>query len=374
MVSRLLRLAGQSRDQVRGEFGIAPWVGSPREPDQVDGAALIDGDERVEDRRHQKAAARMGLSGGRECPARGRIAARRPRIVAQQRQGVAQRTQSALRAPELLGQPGQQSGCAQRSPARRQLVADHRGHSEMLEQRDDVRKAFVESQRVDRRRLDRATLHPVQDRVGRLVRDDILRQTGEHPMRIDGPRAHWRWAKIAEQQRPLLRAVIGIRLAQCVWIDAELAREAAFDRVGGRAPLGVGRPQHETSQRPLERADRPHCHRKDHLLMKLRTSLGRRQTILRQQQRMVQIDRRIEDARCRIEVDDLQIVVHRAGSDRRLPSRLPRQFHHRIVDDSGRQFHRSLRIESVNFQPALGRHRICVDAYRFVSHDTPPPT
>ena len=49
----------------------------------------------------------------------------------------------------------------------------------MLEQRDDVGEAFMEGEHIGIGRLDVAAMQAVEQRVRRLMRDDIVRQRGE---------------------------------------------------------------------------------------------------------------------------------------------------------------------------------------------------
>ena len=87
---------------------------------------------------------------------------------------VAQRAGAADRLAELVGEAGQQRIAAQRAAAVGDLVPDHVGHREMLEQSDDVGETLVEGEDVDIGRVDRAAMDAVQDRMRGLVGDDVL--------------------------------------------------------------------------------------------------------------------------------------------------------------------------------------------------------
>ena len=104
---------------------------------------------------------------------------------------------------------------SRRSPrVRRDLVAQQLGKREVLEHRHDVGEGLVERQDVDVARLLIAPMQSVEQRMRRLVRDDVVRQTGEHHAAerlVVGLGAHL--GKIAEQQRDLLGTVIGVGLA-----------------------------------------------------------------------------------------------------------------------------------------------------------------
>ena len=92
----------------------------------------------------------------------------------------------------------------------------------MLEQRDDVGEGLVEGEHVGVARLDEAPVHAVEQRVRRLVRDDVVREAGEDECRRAGCCAGSAGAReVAEQQRLLLRAVVGVGLAQGVRVDAQ---------------------------------------------------------------------------------------------------------------------------------------------------------
>ena len=61
--------------------------------------------------------------------------------------------------------------------------------------------------------------------------------------------------------------------------------------------------------------DRLHGHRIDHLLMKLRMTLGRRQAILRKQMRIVQVHRLVAAIAGGIQVHHFEVFAHRAGTE-----------------------------------------------------------
>ena len=62
----------------------------------------------------------------------------------------------------------------------RDLVAQHLGQREVLEQRHDVGEGLVEGEHVGVARLAEAAVHAVEQGVRHLVRDDVVRQAGEH--------------------------------------------------------------------------------------------------------------------------------------------------------------------------------------------------
>ena len=122
-----------------------------------------------------------------------------------------------------------------------------------------------------------AAVHAVEQRVRRLVRDDVVREAGEHHAagNVLGS-GGLGGAEVAEQQRDLVRAVVGVRLAERVRIDAEPAHE---DRIV-LATLARRRrtvpPQAAAAERALEIVDGQAGHGVDHLLVELRLALSRR--------------------------------------------------------------------------------------------------
>ena len=141
----------------------------------------------------------------------------------------------------------------------------------MLEQRDDVGERLVERRHVDIRPLGIARMQAVEQRVRGLVRNDVMRDCAE-----DDGAAHHRPAavggrEIAEEQRDLLRIVVGVRFPQRMRIDSEPLYIAVV-RHGG-APIFAERrrrPKRLPAERQLEALDRAHRHRIGHLLMELR--------------------------------------------------------------------------------------------------------
>ena len=368
---RVRGLAGilrEARDQLLGQ--VAAAARDARDPEQVVGAALVDGHERVEHRRHQAlpAVVRLARPGdrldGRGLDLLPPARLRRMLLLLQGLQRHAQRSAAPRGMSELAGQTVQQALRAQLPAGPRQLVPHHVLHREVLPQRHGVGEAFGNCQRVRIDRLAPAAPHAVKDRVRGLMSDDVLRQAGEDPLSLV-PVGARPALEVAEQQRPLARAEIGVRLAQCVGVDAEPAREGGvvFLAPAATGPLlrfrpgiVVGqRPEHRPPERALEVADRVHGHREDHLLVELRVALGRRQTVLRQEPGMVGIERLIERAAMLVVIDDLEVFVRRSETDRVLPAGFPRQFDHRIVDDRRFQRDRSGGIERIDAHPPLAR-------------------
>ena len=198
------------------------------------------------------------------------------------------------------------------------LVAQHLGEGEVLEERDEIRERLVEGEHVGVARLVEAAVDAVEQRVCHLVRDDVVAEAGEdvERCRAGSFRPHRR-GEVAEQERLLRRAVVRVRLSQRVRIDAQprhvLLGELPVDLVAMR------RPEREPSERPFEVPDRPHRDGVDHLLVELRVALRRRQAVLRDDRRVVQVDRLVEGAAGGIVVDHLDVLAHRAGGEDVLP-------------------------------------------------------
>ena len=173
---------------------------------------------------------------------------------------------------------------------RRDLAAPApRGMVKCCMQRDDVGEALVQRQHVGVGRLVEAAVHAVEDGVGGLVGDDVVRQAG-----VDAAAGHVvagvvrRGLEVAEQQRDLLRAVEGVGLPERVRADGQLLDEAAV--VVGVLRVRPGPPEDGAAERALEVLDRLHRHGVDHLLVELRVALRGRPAVLREQARVVQVD------------------------------------------------------------------------------------
>ncbi len=224
----------------------------------------------------------------------------------------------------------------------------------MLEERDEVRKGFVKGAHVGVVRLEVAPMQAVEQGVRRLVRDDVVREAGEDDAAGEVLALVVRQRrKVAEEQRDFLRRVVGIRLAQGVGINPQPPHEALFfpqRRVFLAPPRLALRPEDRPPERALEVTDRGHRHGIDHLLMKPRIALGRRQPVLREHLRIVEVYRRVKARARRIDIDHLHELA-----DRPRRQVFPRHaeghlIHHRRLELRGKA-----RIESVTAQTAKGR-------------------
>ena len=87
---------------------------------------------------------------------------------------VAQRAALAGRLAELLRELAQPVLAREVAAGRGDLVAQDLGEREVLEQRDEVGERLVEREHVGIARLVEAAMDAVEQRVRRLVRDDVV--------------------------------------------------------------------------------------------------------------------------------------------------------------------------------------------------------
>ena len=233
----------------------------------------------------------------------------------------------------------------------------------MLEQRNDVGECLVERRHIRIGRFLETPVQPVEQRMRHFVGDDVAGQAGED-------RRAWRRGvaitavcrEIAEQQRLLVRAVIGVVGSQRVRIDAQARHFIGLEPLVA-APDGVfavvGRPQRAAAERPLEMADRGHGDGINHLLVKLRIALRRRQTTLGEKGLVVQVDRVIDPVRGRIDIHDFEIFANRTRPQRLGGSGLviPGNRQRRLMHRNGIEALGHRRIERIDTQLASGRRR-----------------
>src|SRR5262249_52488216 len=160
------------------------------------------------------------------------------------------------------------------------LMTQNLREREMLKQSDDVRKPFVKREHIWIRRVQEGTAHSIQQRMGGLVRDDVVRQAGKHhtARHVIG-RVILTRSEIPEKKRNFLGSVISVSLAQRVRIDPQARNKnriilGTFRRVGARAPKS---PSPEAVLKVIngQTGDRI-CH----LLMKLWRAFGWGQAVL----------------------------------------------------------------------------------------------
>ena len=154
-----------------------PWVAMRNE---IGGARSIEQQERAEHGRDQDRAAVMRLD---DLLQRARIGlARFPiRRLRPTRPSASRNAEPRPgRLAELLRKLAEQALAVQVAARPRDLVAQHARIGEMLEQGDDVGERLVEGVDIGIARLVEARMHAVEQRVRHLVRDDVVREAGEH--------------------------------------------------------------------------------------------------------------------------------------------------------------------------------------------------
>ncbi len=218
--------------------------------------------------------------------------------------------------------------------------------TEMQEQRGEIGEGLVERQHFGVGRFREEGANAVDDGMRHLVRDDVVREAGEHAL----PRqvvalVLFRGLEIAEQDALGLAAVEGVGLHHRMRIELEhpdvvgwVGRLLATDRSIGPAPMD-GAPK-----RRLKLVHRLRGHCIHHLLVKPGIGLGRIQALGRQDERVVQIDGRVVALVCTVIVDHRKAAPHWAG----LQVPLPADIHlHHVADEVARA-----RIQSVDAQRA----------------------
>ena len=344
-------LLGEPPDEVGVQFPLLQHARpAARQPQQVARAPPVNRQERVEDGGDEDRAARVDLDRVVQLGGVRLVLDPLLLLLVVPADRVAQRAVRAAGVAELRRQLRQQVLGAQ-VPARvGDLVCQHLGKRKVLEQRHDVRERLVEREHVGVRRLHEILVEPVQQRVRRLVRDHVVGQAREHhPARKLPGAAVLRRREVTEQQRPFVAAVVRVGHPQRVGVDAKPRDVLLFPRRGLASDVPV-RPHRLATQRALEPVDRGHHDRVDHLLVKLRVAFRRRQAVLREHFRVVEVDRGVVAGARRVEVHDLDVFAARPGFEV-----LPRHFVGDLADQRGLQLRRQARIERVPPQQPVGR-------------------
>ena len=218
---------------------------------------------------------------------------------------------------ELLGQGTEQFRRIQSAPGLAHLEPHQLGDREVLEQRDDIGEGLVKGRYIRVRGILEAAMQAVEQGVGHLVGDDVAGQAGKHHAAAWGGGGRRRGGlEVAEQQRHLVGAVVGVLGAQRVGVDPQPAHAVGLV-VRLALPAGARdlarSPEHAPAQGLLEVPDGLHRHRVDHLLVEGRVAFGGWPAILGQQLRLVQVHRVVEAVGRRVDVDDLEVFAHRSG-------------------------------------------------------------
>src|SRR6185437_12647466 len=131
----------------------------------------------------------------------------------------------------------------------------------------------------------------------RFVGDDVMTETGEDygVGHLYGDLRRLR-RKISEEQCLLLRAVIGVRIPEGMWIDTKTPDEVIMGDALSLLLIypDMRRPHDGSAKRHFEIFDRRHRHRIHHLLMELRITLAGRRFILSKDIGVVEIYRCIK--------------------------------------------------------------------------------
>ena len=214
----------------RGE----PAAAAGGDPDQVADPRAVGCEEAVEHRRDQYGPAVVRFAD--------LVEQRGVRIV----QRRAQRLALAGREAELPGELDQRGRFAQIAAAAADRLGDQLGKGKMLEQRDDIRKALVESRHVDIGGFEEVVPQPVDDRVSHFMRDDVVAQAGEDGLaRNVGAGIFEIRVEIAEQDGVKLAVVKGVAAPEGVRQQPQL-----------RA-LWAGPQRYPAPERPVEIGQRP---------------------------------------------------------------------------------------------------------------------
>ncbi len=100
-----------------------------------------------------------------------------------------------------MGDTGQQTGGFEVALGAADGRLHHLAMAEMLKDRDEIGKAFVEAEDVRPARLAKMGAQTVEQRMRDLVRDDVVRQTGENDAAWQGPPVRVRHgAEVAKAQ------------------------------------------------------------------------------------------------------------------------------------------------------------------------------
>ena len=296
------------------------------DPDQVGDGRLVGGEEGVEHRRDEDRSAGVRLEGA---PQPGRI-----RVLLAQR--VPQRAAPPGALAELLGQLDQRRAGGQVGPVGLDVAGQQLRQREVLEQRHHVGEALVEGVHVDVGRLLVQGAEPIDQRVRRLVHDDVVGQAAEHPL---------------PGQVPAGVAGIGTEVAEAQGATVPVVEDRVLTLEAVREdPQSVAPPPAEPPAQPaLEVLQQRAGHRVHHLLVEAGVPLAGREAVLGQQDRIVQVDRRVEPPGAGVVVDHLHQVAARSG-----PQRLVR---HRDGDHLVAGQPRDHRVDRVDLQrpaPRLG--------------------
>ena len=280
------RFARKAVHQVGMEAAFRQEAGAPgRYPTEVADPGFVDHPECVEHRGYEGVAPLVRFE-----PRGIRLGIRLPRVPLPLRvgltQGVAKAVALAQGLTELGSDGAEHAARVEAAANRGELVSQHLGRPEMLEQGHQIGEGFVKGADVRVAPFERDP-HPGQQGVRQLVRDHVLRQAREH--RRSGKGRLRPAFEIAEAE-PLLWIPMCVLLLRVMRMQLQsllvcVRRRHAGIYDGAR----LGRPVHDPAERSLEVADGAHRHGVHHLLSELGIAVRRRQTVLREDLRVVEI-------------------------------------------------------------------------------------
>ncbi len=182
----------------------------------------------------------------------------------------------------------------QRKPARIHVRLANRpfhhvGVREVKEQRHEVGESFVEGGHVHVRRHEKRLTQPVEERVRRFVRDDVVAERrADQPLLHGEARGIRAGVEVAEREVAALAAVARVSATKAEWPHDQPMRPAPGR---GRRPADVA------AERSLERRIGQAADGVHHLQMNLTVRWRRCEAAREQQQRVVEVERSARERR-----------------------------------------------------------------------------
>ena len=261
---------------------LTPLAGNSRNAPQIDGTSHEGGEEGVEDRRYQNRAAIVRLGHGFErlrvrrcadCAAQGPV----------QANGVAKLIRHSHQRIPLPNLGRDTDSIFSRRRHRRQVLGKKRAarpserlqyrlfDAEVLKERNDVRKSFVECCNIDIGGLHERGTNAVQQGMRRLMRNHVMSKTGKD--RLIGKiisRIGFRRPEVSENQGVQIGIIEGVGLLDAVREHQQPALKRRFVAILSPAPSNTA------PERIFKTLDGFADHRIHHLLMKAGIGFSRR--------------------------------------------------------------------------------------------------
>src|SRR5262249_53775557 len=215
-----LGLLSESVDEVGMNVALPQHAGPlGGDAEQIPGARLIDFGEGAEDRGDEDGTAIVGLGPlFQQC----RIGLYGPPLtILFLAEIAAQRVAAARCQSELLRQLSQDALAREIAAGACDLVSEDARIREMLEQRNDVGKSFVEGEHILVDRLVETWVYAVEQRVRRFMRNNVVRKTREDRGARRIPSILCPSWEVPEEQCFFRRAVERVLLTERVRIDAQ---------------------------------------------------------------------------------------------------------------------------------------------------------